>query len=56
MFIYKFISPYVTHFNKIKANHGIALFIMSKKAYLDMKHLKQSMMEKKNIFKFPKYF
>ena len=40
MFIFKFIAPYVQFFYNIKANHGIALFVMSKKAYLDLKKLK----------------
>lgn len=56
MFVHKFVSPYVVNFYQIKANHGIALFIMSKKAYVDLKKLKNSMIERKNIFKFPKYF
>ena len=56
MFVFKFITPYVMNFHQIKANHGIALFIMSKKAYLDLRQLYNSMKEKRNIFKFPKYF
>ncbi len=37
MFITKFICPNVNSLMTLKANHGIALFIMSKKAYLDCK-------------------
>ena len=37
MFIFKFVSPYVAYFGHIKANHGIALFIMSKKALIELK-------------------
>ena len=50
MFITKFICPNVNKLIKIKANHGIALFIMSKKAYIDCKYLKNQLIEKKNIF------
>ena len=35
--MFKFIAPYVSQFNFIKANHGVSLFIMSKKAYIEMK-------------------
>lgn len=34
MFIFKFVSPYISSFYYIKANHGIAMFILSKKAYI----------------------
>ena len=34
MFIFKFVCPFVPNFYNIKANHGIALFVMSKKAYV----------------------
>ena len=50
MFITKFICPNVNKLITIKANHGIALFIMSKKAYIDCKYLKNQLIEKKNIF------
>jgi hypothetical protein len=56
MFIFKFISPFIPNFYNIKANHGIAMFILSKKAYLDMKKLHKDMSEKKNIFLVPKNF
>lgn len=56
MFVHKFVSPYVTYFNHIKANHGIALFIMSKKAFLDIRQLGADMKARKNIFKFHQYF
>ncbi len=56
MFTFKFVSPYVTHFYNIKANHGIALFMMSKRAYMDIKQLKKDMEARKNIFKLQKYF
>lgn len=37
MFIFKFVVPYMNIILKYKANHGIALFITSKKSYIDMK-------------------
>jgi len=36
MFIFKYIAPYVFGLSEIKANHGISMFIMSKKSLLDM--------------------
>lgn len=56
MFIFKFISPFVSNFHNIKANHGIALFILSKKAYLEIKSFYKDIKDRKNIFNFPKYF
>lgn len=56
MFIFKFVSPFIPNFYQIKANHGIAMFILSKKAYLEMKKLHKEMTEKKNIFNVSKYF
>ncbi len=56
MFIFKFISPFVSNFHNIKANHGIALFILSKKAYLEIKTFYKDINDKKNIFNLPKYF
>ena len=56
MFVFKFIAPYVTNFNNIKANHGIALFMMSKKAYMDLNKMKKDMHNRANIFGFHKYF
>lgn len=43
MFVFKFVSPYVPSFHQIKANHGIAMFILSKKAYLDIKDFYKSL-------------
>ena len=56
MFVFKFVAPYVANFYNIKANHGIALFVMSKKSYVDLNQLKKDMMVKKDIFGFKKYF
>ena len=56
MFVFKFIAPYVTNFQNIKANHGIALFMMSKKAYIDLNKMSKDMQYKSNIFGFHKYF
>lgn len=56
MFVFKFIAPYVTNFYNIKANHGIALFVMSKKAYIDLNQFKKDMMARKDIFGFKRFF
>jgi hypothetical protein len=56
MFIFKFVSPFIPNFYTIKANHGIAMFILSKKALIDIKKIYQDISSKKNIFGFPKYF
>ena len=56
MFIFKFVAPFIPNFYNIKANHGINMFILSKKAYLEMKKLHKEMSEKKNVFNIPKYF
>lgn len=50
MFVFKFIAPYIQHFYQIKANHGIAMFIMSKKALIDMRMFMNSLLEYKNLF------
>lgn len=39
MFIFKYVSPYTDTLVNFKANHGIALFITAKKAYIDMKKI-----------------
>lgn len=39
MFIFKYVCPFTDTLIKFKANHGIALFITAKKAYIDMKKL-----------------
>jgi hypothetical protein len=50
MFIFKYICPYTDTLIKFKANHGIALFITSKKAYIDMKNTLEDVKKQKNIF------
>lgn len=50
MFIFKFVVPFMNTIVKFKANHGIALFITSKKSYIDMKRFISSIKDKKNIF------
>ena len=37
MFIFKYVCPFVDTLVRFKANHGIALFITAKKAFIDMK-------------------
>lgn len=56
MFVFKFISPFVSNFYNIKANHGIAMFILSKKAYLEIKKLCKDIVDKRNIFNFANSF
>ena len=56
MFVFKFISPFIPNFYNIKANHGLAMFILSKKAYLEKKKLCEDIINKKNIFNLHKYF
>ena len=56
MFVFKFISPYIGNFHYIKANHGIAMFIMGKKALLEMRDFLHHLCEKRNIFLLKPYF
>ena len=55
-FVFKFIAPYISRFGDIKANHGISLFMVSKKAYIDMKAFHASLQKNENIFKFKEFF
>ncbi len=50
MFVFKYICPYVFTLIKFKANHGIALFITAKKAYIDMKNILADLKSQRNIF------
>ena len=56
MFIFKFVSPYIYNLYAIKANHGITLFILSKKAYHDMKSFVTHMKSKTDFLKVGQYF
>lgn len=56
MFIFKFVTPFIPNFYNIKANHGITMFIVSKKAYLEMRKFYKDISEKKNVFLVAKYF
>lgn len=56
MFIFKYVTPYIYSFYDINANHGITLFIISKKAYHDMKNFNASIRNRTNILKLPAYF
>ena len=56
MFIFKFIAPYVFGLFEIKANHGISMFIMSKKAFLDMREFYQAVAKRQNVFKLTKFW
>jgi hypothetical protein len=50
MFIFKYICPYTDTLIQYRANHGIALFITAKKAYVDMKNLLEDVRKQKNLF------
>lgn len=50
MFIFKYICPYTDTLIKFKANHGIALFITAKKAYIEMKKILEDVKKGNNIF------
>ena len=57
MFIFKYIvSNIIAIQKKISANHSITLFIICKKAYLDMKAFKISLICHKNILAANTYF
>lgn len=56
MFIFKFVSPFVSSFYNIKANHNIALFILSKKANNEMRSFYKDIQDRKNIFNLNTYF
>lgn len=50
MFVFKFVNPHFEHYSRVKANHSTAMFILSKKAYLDLKALRYNIIGEKNIF------
>ena len=56
MFISKFVAPYIYNLFEIKATHEISLFIMSKKAYIDMKQLYSDIKQNQNFLKIEKYW
>ena len=56
MFIFKYVTPYIYSFNEINANHGITLFIISKKAYHDMKRFNADIRSRNNVLKLNPYF
>ena len=56
MFIFKFVTPYIYSLYAIKANHGINLFILSKKSYHDMKSFVNHMRNKTDFLKVGQYF
>lgn len=56
MFIFKFVTPYVYSFYNINANHGITLFIISKKAYHDMKTFVTHLTKYNDFLKLGPYF
>jgi len=54
MFIFNYICPHTNTLVYFKANHGIALFITAKKAYIDMKKVLDEAKQEKNIFNIDK--
>ena len=56
MFIFKFVVPNFPCYSRIKINHYCAMFVLSKKSYVDLKKLRKDMGEKKNIFKCPEEY
>ncbi len=57
MFIFKFVTPYIWDiYSTVKANHGITLFILSKKAYHEMKEFHNYIMKTVNFMKLGPYF
>jgi hypothetical protein len=56
MFIFKYVTPYIYSFYDINANHGITLFIISKKAYHDMKRFNADIRARTNLLKLAPYF
>jgi len=56
MFIFKFVTPYIYNLFRIKANHAITMFIISKKAYHDMKQFVESIKKEADILQLGPYF
>ena len=56
MFIFKYIAPFIFGLGEIKANHGRSMFIMTKKAYVDIKEFYVHVEKKYNCFKFNKFW
>jgi hypothetical protein len=56
MFIFKYVTPYIYSLYDINANHGITLFVISKKAYHDMKQFNASLRSRSNFLKLNPYF
>lgn len=56
MFIFKFVTPHINNLMNIKANHQITLFILSKKAYHQMRTFHQHVKAKTNFMKLAPHF
>ena len=56
MFVQKFIAPSVEELPKAKLKHEIALFLMYKKSFMDLKKFKIDVDDRKNIFNFKDQF
>jgi hypothetical protein len=56
MFIFKYVTPFIYSLYDINANHGITLFVISKKAYHDMKRFNTDIRSRNNVLKLNPYF
>lgn len=56
MFIFKHVTPYIYNLYNLNANHGIALFVISKKAYHEMKQLNAYIRARQNFMNLNPYF
>ena len=56
MFIFKFVTPYICNLYNLRANHAITLFILTKKAYHDMKCFLHFVSEKRDFLKLRECF
>ena len=56
MFIFKYVTPYIYNLYTLNANHGITLFIISKKAYHEMKQLNYYIKSRQNFMKLSPFF
>ena len=56
MFIFKFVTPYIYNLYNIRANHGITLFILTKKAYHDIKCFVHFVSNKRDFLKLREHF
>ena len=56
MFIFKFVAPYIYGLKDISANHAITLFIITKKAYHEIKTFFHVLKNRTDFLKLGPYF